>query len=90
MLAEDASNDEVRAAIERMVTDFRDKAPLTAAQAATIILDGVQSGSWRILVGYDAKFLDEQVRADPEHSYDYAELFKGSDSYPGAMSTKRL
>src|SRR6476659_3928270 len=34
--------------------DFRDKAPLSAAQAATIILDGVRSGAWRILVGQDA------------------------------------
>ncbi len=31
----------------------RDKAPLSAAQAVTIILDGVRSGSWRILVGED-------------------------------------
>ena len=31
----------------------RDKAPLGAAQAVTIILDLVCSGSWRILVGKD-------------------------------------
>jgi NAD(P)-dependent dehydrogenase (short-subunit alcohol dehydrogenase family) len=77
LLAEDAPDDEVRAVIEQMMTDFRDKAPLSAAQAATIILDGVEAGSWRILVGDDAKFLDERVRADPERAYDYAELFKG-------------
>lgn len=49
---------------------FRDHAPLTAAQAATIILDGVRAGRWRILVGDDAARIDEAVRADPEHAYD--------------------
>ena len=38
----------------RINNDFRDKAPLSAAEAATIILDGVRSGTWRILVGEDA------------------------------------
>ena len=45
---------------------FRDNAPMTAAQAATVILDGVRAGRWRILVGDDARQLDEAVRADPE------------------------
>ena len=57
--------------------DFRDKAPLSAAQAATIILDGVRSGTWRILVGQDAAMIDERIRANPEAAYDYAELFRG-------------
>jgi NAD(P)-dependent dehydrogenase (short-subunit alcohol dehydrogenase family) len=57
--------------------DFRDKAPLSAAQAATIILDGVRSGAWRILVGQDAAMIDERIRANPEGAYDYAELFRG-------------
>ncbi len=57
--------------------DFRDKAPLSAAQAATIILDGVRSGTWRILVGQDATMIDERIRANPEAAYDYAELFRG-------------
>ena len=57
--------------------DFRDKAPLSAAQAATIILDGVRSGTWRILVGQDAATIDERIRANPEAAYDYAELFRG-------------
>ena len=38
-------------------------------QAATIILDGVQAGKWRILVGDDAHRLDEVVRANPEDIY---------------------
>jgi len=42
----------------------RDKAPLSAAQAATIILDVVRSGSWRILVGEDAKTIEVCDRSD--------------------------
>jgi NAD(P)-dependent dehydrogenase (short-subunit alcohol dehydrogenase family) len=48
---------------------FRDTAPMTAAAAATVILDGVRAGKWRILVGDDAHRLDERVRADPENVY---------------------
>jgi NAD(P)-dependent dehydrogenase (short-subunit alcohol dehydrogenase family) len=48
---------------------FRDSAPLTAEQAATIILEGVRAGKWRILVGDDARALDEAVRSDPEGAY---------------------
>lgn len=50
---------------------FRNNAPLSAAGAATVILDGVRAGKWRILVGADAHQLDEQVRANPEAAYDY-------------------
>ena len=53
-----------------MAEGFRDNAPTTAAQAATIILDGVRAGEWRILVGDDAHLLDEAVRADPEAAYE--------------------
>jgi len=54
--------------------DFHDSAPLSAAGAATIILDGVRSGAWRVLVGDDAKRLDEYVRANPDDAYDYAKM----------------
>ena len=74
LLAEGASADDLRKMLAQMAADFRDKAPLSAAGAATIILDGVRSGAWRILVGQDAKTLDEAVRAKPEAAYDYAEL----------------
>ncbi len=49
---------------------FRDNAPLTAAQAATIILDGVRNDAWRILVGADAHALDRMVRESPETAYE--------------------
>jgi NAD(P)-dependent dehydrogenase (short-subunit alcohol dehydrogenase family) len=75
LLAEGASDDELRQLITQLESAFKDKAPLTAAQAATIILDGVRSGSWRILVGQDAALLDRLIRARPEAAYDYKELF---------------
>ena len=34
-----------------------------------MILDGVRNGKWRILVGDDARALDDAVRADPEGAY---------------------
>ena len=49
---------------------FRDNAPVTAAQAATIILEGVRKGQWRILVGDDAQVLDRLVRESPETTYE--------------------
>jgi NAD(P)-dependent dehydrogenase (short-subunit alcohol dehydrogenase family) len=75
LLAGGASADELRQLLVRANADFRDKAPVSAAEAATVILDGVRSGSWRILVGEDAKMIDAAVRAKPEAAYDYAELF---------------
>jgi hypothetical protein len=64
------SDDQLRAIMQQLAEDFRDKAPTTAAAAATIILDGVRTNSWRILVGEDAKELDRMVRAAPEEAYE--------------------
>jgi NAD(P)-dependent dehydrogenase (short-subunit alcohol dehydrogenase family) len=69
MLPPETSDDDLRNMMAMMAASFRDNAPLTAAQAATIILDGVRAGEWRILVGDDAKQLDEQVRANPVGAY---------------------
>lgn len=49
---------------------YRSKAPLDAVEAARIILDGVQEGRWRILVGDDAVRLDQLVRDQPEEAYE--------------------
>ncbi len=65
----DASDDDIRNMVKMMGEMFRDNAPTSAAQAATIILDGVKAGKWRILVGDDAVILDEAVRQDPEGAY---------------------
>ena len=77
LLAEDASADDLRQMLVLANANFRDDAPVSAAAAAAIILDGVRSGAWRILVGEDAKMIDAAVRAKPEAAYDYAELFSG-------------
>ena len=69
-LAEGFSADDLRQLIPRLKNEFQDTG-FTAAQAATIILDGVRSGAWRILVGEEAKMLDEQVRANPEAPFNY-------------------
>jgi NAD(P)-dependent dehydrogenase (short-subunit alcohol dehydrogenase family) len=69
----DAIPDElIRAGLQQIADDFLQKAPLTAAAAATIILDGVRAGEWRILVGDDAHVLDELVRGAPHDAYDEA------------------
>ena len=82
LLAEGASSDDLRQMLVRANTDFRDKAPVSAGEAATIILDGVRSGAWRILVGADAAMIDAAVRAKPGAAYDYAELFSAAARTP--------
>jgi NAD(P)-dependent dehydrogenase (short-subunit alcohol dehydrogenase family) len=67
---EAASDDDVKSFLDRQARAFHDDAPMTAAAAATVILDGVRSNNWRILVGADAHLIDRRVRADPEHAYD--------------------
>lgn len=66
------SDDQLRAILQQMGESFRDLAPLSAAGAATIILDGVRNDVWRILVGEDALELDRMVRANPEGAYERA------------------
>ena len=63
------SDDDIQNMMRMFGEMFRDNAPVTAAQAATIILDSVRAGKWRILIGDDAVALDEAVRADPEGAY---------------------
>jgi NAD(P)-dependent dehydrogenase (short-subunit alcohol dehydrogenase family) len=64
-----ASDDDLRIGMQMQAEAFRDMAPMTAAQAATVILDGVRAERWRILVGDDAVSLDELVREMPELAY---------------------
>ena len=63
-------SDLIRAGIQQQFDSFRDDAPMTAAQAAKIILDGVRSERWRILVGDDAQVIDRLVREAPEEAYE--------------------
>ena len=64
------SDDQIRQFMHERGIAFRDNAPTSAGEAATIILDGVKAGKWRILVGEDAHRLDERVRTNPESAYE--------------------
>ena len=64
------TDDAIRALAAEQHRRFLEDAPTTAAQAATIILDGVKADRWRILVGEDAYVLDTMVRAEPEDAYE--------------------
>jgi NAD(P)-dependent dehydrogenase (short-subunit alcohol dehydrogenase family) len=65
-----ASDEDLQNGIQLQGEIFRDAAPTSAAQAATIILDGVRADRWRILVGADAEQLDRLVREHPEDAYE--------------------
>ncbi len=69
-----ASDEQVREVVAGIGEWFRQSAPTTPAQAASIILDGVREERWRILVGDDAHHLDEMVREAPEDAYTEAFL----------------
>jgi NAD(P)-dependent dehydrogenase (short-subunit alcohol dehydrogenase family) len=70
LLAEDFSADDLRRVITQKKPGLQEEG-FTAARAAAIILDGVRSGAWRILVGEEAEMLDEHVRANPEAPFNY-------------------
>jgi NAD(P)-dependent dehydrogenase (short-subunit alcohol dehydrogenase family) len=67
---ETMSDDDIRTAVHNLSIIFRDNAPVSAAQAATVILEGVRADKWRILIGEDAHALDRMVRASPEDAYE--------------------
>ncbi len=64
------SDDDIRQRVAERERRFREEAPTSAAEAATIILNGVKADQWRILVGPDAHKIDELVRQSPERAYD--------------------
>lgn len=70
MPVDNLPDDAIRQMMEQLSRDFKDKAPINAAQASAIILDGIRDDQWRILVGDDAHALDELVRTDPYHAYE--------------------
>jgi NAD(P)-dependent dehydrogenase (short-subunit alcohol dehydrogenase family) len=74
------SDADIQAMSAERARRFQDEAPMTAAAAATVILDGVKAELWRILVGHDAQLLDEQVRQAPEQAYEveFFEKFAGA------------
>jgi NAD(P)-dependent dehydrogenase (short-subunit alcohol dehydrogenase family) len=68
--ASSLSDDDLRKMVAERERRFLEDAPTSAAEAATIILDGVKAEKWRILVGKDAHQIDEMVRQSPERAYD--------------------
>jgi hypothetical protein len=64
------SDDDIQRLATERARQFREEAPMTAAAAAKVILDGVKAGQWRILVGDDAHALDRMVRQAPEEAYE--------------------
>jgi len=64
---------------------------MPAADAAAVILLGVEAGRWRILVGDDAEALDVAVRADPVGLYGLSidQVFKaGNPDYEPGRHTQ--
>lgn len=68
--ADHLSDSDIEALVTGLGESFRDDAPTNSAQAATIILDAVLAGQWRILVGEDAEVIDDMVRQDPAGAYE--------------------
>ena len=64
------SDTDVENVVRERARRFLAEAPMTAAEAAKVILDGVKADRWRILVGADAHKIDEWVRRSPEQAYD--------------------
>lgn len=87
-LTEDLSVEEFRDMIRERSNDFRDTAPVSPAQAATVILDAVRNEQWRVLVGEDAKMLDEFVRANPEDIYSVELMQQFRERIPASLDNK--
>jgi len=64
------SDDDIRKIVAERERRFLAEAPTSAAEAATIILNGVKADKWRIPLGGDAHQIDEMVRQSPERAYD--------------------
>lgn len=87
-----ASDEDLRLGIQAQGESFRDNAPMSGAEAATIILDGVKRGDWRILVGADAIILDEMVREFPTDAYlpNFMERVQARGVFGGINSNQNL
>ena len=80
------SDEEIKAMLAERARRFLLDAPTSAAEAATIILEGVKADRWRILVGSDAQLMDRMVRDDPEHAYEeqfFARFAAAAGWHPG-------
>ena len=84
-----ASDEDLRVGIQAQGEAFRDNAPMSGSEAATVILNGVKQGEWRILVGADAVILDEMVRSYPTDAYlpDFMERVQARGALGGIPSS---
>jgi NAD(P)-dependent dehydrogenase (short-subunit alcohol dehydrogenase family) len=85
--SEGVTNDQIRIGMQQMAEQFRDNAPMTAAEAAAVILDGVREERWRILVGDDAHILDELVRGKPGEAYEQSFMDELTSKTPWALGS---
>lgn len=63
------SDEDLRVGMQAQAESFRDDAPVSSAEAATVILEAIKRDEWRILIGADAVALDTMVRSEPENAY---------------------
>ncbi len=81
------TNDQIRQALIERAESFRDDAPMSAEEAAKVILDGVRQERWRILVGEDAHILDQLVREAPEDAYEPSFIERLQSKTPWALGS---
>jgi NAD(P)-dependent dehydrogenase (short-subunit alcohol dehydrogenase family) len=68
--ADKLSDEQIKQLIVERARQFETAAPTSAAEAATVILNGVRNEQWRILIGKDAEDMDRFVREAPEQAYE--------------------
>jgi NAD(P)-dependent dehydrogenase (short-subunit alcohol dehydrogenase family) len=64
------TDSEIEAITDKREEDYVRLAPMSGAKAAATIIAGVKEGTWRILIGEDAKLLDKCVRGNPDQAYE--------------------
>lgn len=80
------SDADIEVMLSERARRFVKEAPTSAAEAATIILEGVKTDKLRILVGRDAHLIDSMVRNDPDHAYEeefFVRFAAEAGWYPG-------
>ena len=82
------SDEELRKRAQAQIDAFHDHAPVSAASAAEQILTAVRTKRWRLLIGDDARFLDEVARKHPDELYDAQFLASLREKFPRTEASK--
>ena len=77
-LEEGADVEDMRELAAMVDETWAEFSPTSAEQAAATILEAIREGRWRVLIGEDARLLDEAVREAPEAAYE--------PGFPGPVS----